>query len=154
MEDKLLKGGNYKRFKKGSKPEYGNSAPENFVHPPFIISGSAPAYLCAYLPTFLPTYPYVHNSIRIVPIVPHPTFSGSQWSSFRYELKSVPVRFGTHWSPFRSVSVTIEVRVCIFVGPLWSVLVCFGPFRSVSVSRDTMVFVVEVYASCSADRQS
>ena len=43
MEDKLLKGGNYKRFKKGSKPEYGNLGPENFVHPPFKISGSAPA---------------------------------------------------------------------------------------------------------------
>ena len=42
MEDKLLKGGNYKRFKKRSKPEYGNSGPENFVHPPFKISGSAP----------------------------------------------------------------------------------------------------------------
>ena len=25
-----------------SKPEYGNSEPENFVHPPFKISGSAP----------------------------------------------------------------------------------------------------------------
>ena len=42
MEDKLLKGGNYKRFIKGSKPEYGNLGPENFVHPPFKISGSAP----------------------------------------------------------------------------------------------------------------
>ena len=43
MEDKLSKGGNYRRLKKGSKPEYGNSGPENFVHPPFKISGSAPA---------------------------------------------------------------------------------------------------------------
>ena len=42
MEDKLSKGGNYKRFKKESKPEYGNSGPEIFVHPPFKISGSAP----------------------------------------------------------------------------------------------------------------
>ena len=42
MEDKLSKGGNYKRFKKGSKREHGNSGPENFVHPPFKISGSAP----------------------------------------------------------------------------------------------------------------
>ena len=33
MEGKLLKGDNYKRFKKGSKPEYSNSGPENFVHP-------------------------------------------------------------------------------------------------------------------------
>ena len=79
--------------------------------------------------TYLPTYQYIHihNLIRIVPIIPHPTFSGSHWSSFRYELKSVPVRFGTHWSPFRSVSVPIEVRFGIFVGPC----------RSVSVSRDT-----------------
>ena len=37
MEDKLSKGGNNKRFQKGSKPEYGNSGPENFVHPPFKI---------------------------------------------------------------------------------------------------------------------
>ena len=44
MKDKLSKGGNYKRFKKGSKPEYSNSGPENFVHPRplFKISGSAP----------------------------------------------------------------------------------------------------------------
>ena len=42
MEDKLSKGGNYKRFKKGSKPEYGNSGPDNFVHTLFKISGSAP----------------------------------------------------------------------------------------------------------------
>ena len=83
--------------------------------------------MCAYLPKFLPTYSYVHNFIRIVPIVPHPIFSGSQWSSFCYELKSVPVRFGPNWSPFRSVSVPKEVRFGIFV----------GPFRSVSVSRDT-----------------
>ena len=33
MEDKLSKGGNYKRLKKESKPEYGNSGPENKVHP-------------------------------------------------------------------------------------------------------------------------
>ena len=59
---------------------------------------------------------------------PHPTFSGSHWSSCGYELKSVPVRFGTHWSLFRSVSVPIEVRFDIFV----------GPFRSVSVRRDTL----------------
>ena len=37
MEDKLSKRGNYRRFKKGSKPEYGNSGPENFVHPTFKI---------------------------------------------------------------------------------------------------------------------
>ena len=42
MEDKISKGGNYKRLKKGSKREHGNSVPENFVHPPFKISGSAP----------------------------------------------------------------------------------------------------------------
>ena len=42
MEDKLSKGGNYKKIKKGSKPEYGNSGPENFVHPTFKLSGSAP----------------------------------------------------------------------------------------------------------------
>ena len=42
MEDKLSKGGNYKRFKKGSKREHGNLGTENFVHPPFKISGSAP----------------------------------------------------------------------------------------------------------------
>ena len=31
-----------------------------------------------YLPTLvLPTYQYIHTFIRIVPIVPHPTFSGS-----------------------------------------------------------------------------
>ena len=44
MEDKISKGGNYKRFKKGSKREHGN-----FVHPPFEISGSAPdhvSWLC------------------------------------------------------------------------------------------------------------
>ena len=43
MEDKLSKGGNNKRLKKGSKPECGNSGPENFVHPLYKISGSAPA---------------------------------------------------------------------------------------------------------------
>ena len=43
MEDKISKGGNYKRFKKGSKWEHGNLGPENFVYPPFKISGSAPA---------------------------------------------------------------------------------------------------------------
>ena len=37
MEDKLSKGGNCKR----PELEYGNSGPENFVHPPFKISGSA-----------------------------------------------------------------------------------------------------------------
>ena len=97
----------------------------------------SPTYLCAYLPTYLSTYistyistyQYLHTSIRIVPIVPHPTFSGSHWSSFRYELKSVPVRFGTHWSPFRSVSVPIEVRF----GQFRSVLVRSGPFRSVPI---------------------
>ena len=47
MEDKLSKGGNYKRFKKGSKTEYGNSGPENFVHPPFKISGSASVHCIA-----------------------------------------------------------------------------------------------------------
>ena len=41
MEDKLSTGGNNKRFRKGPKPEYGNSGPENFVHPAFKISGSA-----------------------------------------------------------------------------------------------------------------
>ena len=44
MEDKISKGGNYKRFKKGSKWEYSNLGPENFVHSPFKISGSAPAH--------------------------------------------------------------------------------------------------------------
>ena len=38
MEDKISKGGNYKTFKMRSKREHGN-----FVHPPFKISGSAPA---------------------------------------------------------------------------------------------------------------
>ena len=38
MEDKFSKGGKYKRLKNGSKREHGN-----FVHPPFKISGSAPA---------------------------------------------------------------------------------------------------------------
>ena len=33
MEDKISKGGNYKRFKKRSKRYHGNSGPENFVHP-------------------------------------------------------------------------------------------------------------------------
>ena len=37
MEDKILKGTNYK-----TKGEHGNSGPENFVHPTFKISGSAP----------------------------------------------------------------------------------------------------------------
>ena len=46
MEDKISKGGNYKRLQKGSKREHGNSGPENFVHPPFKISGSAPAFHC------------------------------------------------------------------------------------------------------------
>ena len=90
-----------------------------------------------YLPTYIPTYQYIHNFIRIVPIVPHPIFSGSHCSSFRSELKSVPVSFGTHLSPFRSVSVPIEVRFGIFVGPFRSAPVRIGPFRSVSVSRDT-----------------
>ena len=43
------RGGNYIRFKKGLKPEYGNSGPENFVHPPFKISGSAPENIFIYL---------------------------------------------------------------------------------------------------------
>ena len=38
MEDKISKGSNYK-----TKWEHDNSGPENFVHPPFKISGSAPA---------------------------------------------------------------------------------------------------------------
>ena len=38
MEDKISKGSNYK-----TKGEHGNSGPENFVRPPFKISGSAPA---------------------------------------------------------------------------------------------------------------
>ena len=42
MEDKISKGGNYKRFKKESKREHGNLGPENFVHSTFKISGSAP----------------------------------------------------------------------------------------------------------------
>ena len=42
MQDKNLKRGNYKQYKKGSKREHGNLGPENFVHPPFKISGSAP----------------------------------------------------------------------------------------------------------------
>ena len=37
MEDKISKGSNYKK-----KGEHGNSGPENFVHPSFKISGSAP----------------------------------------------------------------------------------------------------------------
>ena len=90
-------------------------------------------YIHIYLHTYLPTYPYIHNFIRIVPIVPHPTFCGSHWSSFRSELKSIPVRFGTHWSPFRSVSAPIEVHFGIFAGPFRSVSVCVGPFRSVPV---------------------
>ena len=69
------------------------------------------------LPNYIPTYQYIHTFIRIVPIVPHPTFSDSNWSSFQCELKSVPVRFGTHWNLFRSVSVPIEVRFSIFVSP-------------------------------------
>ena len=42
MEDKLLKGTNYNRFKKGSKRKQGNWDPRIFLHPPFKISGSAP----------------------------------------------------------------------------------------------------------------
>ena len=42
MEDKISKGDNYERLKKESKREHGNSGTENFVHPPFKISGSAP----------------------------------------------------------------------------------------------------------------
>ena len=38
----IPKGGNYKRIKNGSKRKHGDSGPENFVHPPFKISGSAP----------------------------------------------------------------------------------------------------------------
>ena len=53
MEDKLSKRGNYKRSKKGSNLEYGNSGPDILVHPLFKISGSAPgrfaSYLCRYL---------------------------------------------------------------------------------------------------------
>ena len=44
-------------------------------------------------------------------------------SSFRYELKSVAVRFGTHRSPFRYFRRSVPAH--------------FGPFRSVSVNRDT-----------------
>ena len=106
---------------------------------PTNITTYLPTYIHIYLHTYLPTYPYIRNFIRTVPIVPHPTFSGSHWSSFWYELKSVPVSFGTHWSPFRSVSVPIEVRFGIFVGPFWSVPFRFGRFRSVSVSRDTPI---------------
>ena len=89
---------------------------------PINIPTYLPTYINTYLPTYIPTYQYIHNFIRIVPIVPHPTY---HWSSFRSELKSVPVRFGTLWSPFRSVSVPIEVRFGIFVGPIWSVPVRF-----------------------------
>ena len=39
MEDKFSKGSNYK-----TKGEHGNSGPENFVHPTFKISGSAPGH--------------------------------------------------------------------------------------------------------------
>ena len=34
MEYKISEGCNYKRVKKGSKREHGNSGTENFVHPP------------------------------------------------------------------------------------------------------------------------
>ena len=85
-----------------------------------------PTYQHSYLHTYIPTYQYIHNFITIVLIVTHPTFSGSHWSSFRYELKSFPVRFSANWCPFWSVSVPIEVRFGIFVGPFRSVPIRFG----------------------------
>ena len=84
-------------------------------------------YLPTYILTYIPTYQYIHNFIRIVPIVPHPTFSGSHWSAFRsdpfrYPLKSVPVNFGTARGPFRYFRRSVSVRS----GPFRSVLVRFG----------------------------
>ena len=101
-----------------------------------------PTYTHTYLPTYLPTNTYItlFGSFLSYPALP---FSGSHWSSFRYELKSVmvhfdthrsvPFRFGTHRSPFRYFRRSVSVRSC----PFRSVPVRLGPFRSVSVSRDT-----------------
>ena len=44
MEDKISKGSNYE-----TKGEHDNSGSENFVHPPFKISGSAPAFNSSYI---------------------------------------------------------------------------------------------------------
>ena len=46
---------------------------------------------------------------------------------------TLPVRFGTHRSPFRYFRKSVSVRS----DPFRSVPARFGPFRSVSVSRDT-----------------
>ena len=67
------------------------------------------AYLTTFpptdLPTYMPTNQYIHNFIRMVPIIPYPTFSGSHWSWFRYELKSVSVPTEVRSGQFRSVPV-------------------------------------------------
>ena len=101
---------------------------------PTYLPPQSPTYLCAYLSIFLPTYlpTYIHiylhtylpthtyifllGSFLLYPTLPFlvPTevrFDMSRSLSrdpFRYPLKSVP---------FRSVSVPIEVRFGIFLGP-------------------------------------
>ena len=51
--------------------------------------------------------------------------------------KKIHVHVLCHPTLFKPVSVLLEVRFGIFVSTFRSVLVRFGPFRSVSVNRDT-----------------
>ena len=99
------------------------------LHPAYLptyLATDLPTYIYTYLPTYLTTITDITFSGSFPSYVPHPTFSGSHWSSFRYELKSVLVHFDNYWSPFRSVSVPIEVRFGIFVGPFQFVSVRFS----------------------------
>ena len=90
-------------------------------------------YLPTYISTYIPSYPYIHNFIRIVPIVPswelgiNSLIHRSWWvivvSPVNYPdpdptllfLVPIEVRVGMSWSLFRSVSVPTEV--------------CSGPFQ-------------------------
>ena len=70
------------------RPTYQHTNPPIYLPITYLLT-----YPPTYLPTYLPTNTY-KLFIRIVPIVPRPTFSDSHRSSFRYELKTVPVCYG------------------------------------------------------------
>ena len=87
-------------------------------------------YLPTYQSTYLPTNTYIHTFIRSVPTVPHPTFSGSHWSSFMswslFRSVSVPteVRSGTHRSLFRYFRRSVPVSCDTPFSALWTLLSC------------------------------
>ena len=54
-----------------------------------------PTYLHTYIPAYLPTNIYILLLRLFLSYPALPFLAGSHWSLFRYELKSVPVRFGT-----------------------------------------------------------